>query len=197
MQQKQIYDENLQEVQIGALLWKQLFRVFCNPKGNSSWFEKATWTVTTIAAFLAWTQGWNLTGSPCYKSEIWVLKSSEKSDWDRRRPAVIYICFWSSACLCRLHLKSAFDRPWLLLFWKRWCHHNRVATADADGNEQRGAILFLSRACGTLRHWSTRRAFTCCRSRFCRAQSGGSGWLKQASDDLEDRECLTCRQVNI
>lgn len=57
MQQKQIYDENLQEVQIGALLLKQLFRVFCNPKGNSSSFEKATWMVTTIAAFLAWTQG--------------------------------------------------------------------------------------------------------------------------------------------
>lgn len=36
MQQKQIYEENLQEVRIGALLQKQLFRVFSNPKGNFS-----------------------------------------------------------------------------------------------------------------------------------------------------------------
>lgn len=36
MQQKQIYEENLPEVRIGALLRKQLFRVLCNPKGNFS-----------------------------------------------------------------------------------------------------------------------------------------------------------------
>lgn len=36
MVQKQIYEENLQEVRIGALLRKQLFRVFSNPKGNFS-----------------------------------------------------------------------------------------------------------------------------------------------------------------